>query len=142
MATKSVSNVEAMLSGKRFCNLNSSAFTESVKQYISKEIAKARQVPLPSSTKTAEKLSPPLVRLPIYSKCVHRGPNIGETVPCGTCAALTKDQPIFECNVHGYGVLRKPKKHHPKFDAMNCVSCFAEGWGFHESEHPKSTIAF
>jgi hypothetical protein len=130
VATKSVSNVEAMLSGKRFCNLNSSAFTESVKQYISKEIAKARQVPLPSSTKTAEKLSPPLVRLPIYSKCVHRGPNIGETVPCGTCAALTKDQPIFECNVHGYGVLRKPKKHHPKFDAMNCVSCFSEGWGF------------
>jgi hypothetical protein len=128
----SFEEAKAFCAGKTFLNTTTKGYNSHIEQYIvASDGTDDIDAPIPKPFAEERSFSS---KLPIYTKCVHRGKETGETVKCGTCRALTSEQPVFECGVHGYATLRRPKKRHPTLKTRDCVSCFAEQQGFEKKE--------
>ena len=126
---KSISDVEKACYGRKFLNTTTKGYNKYIARYVqagNTETA-AKPVSFQADRDFAKKL-------PIYTKCKHRGEDTGETVKCGTCNALTTDQPVFKCGMHGFATLRRPKRRHKTLKTKDCVSCFAEQKGFEKKE--------
>ncbi len=132
----STAEVEAKCKGKIFFNTTTKGYNNYVEEYVEKVIYDATVFSLKKASKNLpfKEEREFSQKLPIYTKCIHRGKETGGTVLCGTCRALTSEQPIFECGIHGFATLRKPKKQNPEYKSKDCVTCFATEQGFTRKE--------
>lgn len=130
---ESLGEIEHACAGKIFLNTTSKGYNNLVKTFVQKAI---------SAPQTAIKTEKPFAeKLPIYAKCANRGADTGEVVLCGSCRALTSEQPIYACSIHGHATLRKPKKRHPKIATKDCVTCFATQSGFEKKKEESNATA-